>query len=59
MYLNTSVIAYLNIFNQFTSRYHNSSTLVASNKGKLSRDGPVAIDSMQIGVADAGVFNVD
>ena len=45
-YLDTSVITYLNILNQFTSRYYNASTLVASNKGKLGRDGPVAIDSM-------------
>ena len=46
MYLDTSVITYLHILDQFTSRYYNASTLVTSNKGKLGRDGPVAIDSM-------------
>lgn len=46
MYLDTSVITYLHIRYQLTSRYHNASTLMASNKGKLSWDRPVAVDGM-------------
>ena len=58
-YLDTDMVANLNVLNEVTSGYNNTSTLVATNKRKLGWQWPVSIDGMQIGVADARVLDVD
>jgi len=43
LYLDTGMVTDLNIFDQITSCYHDTSTLVASNKWKLGCQWPVAV----------------
>lgn len=47
------------VFDEFATGYHDTSAFVAAYEGELSREGPVAIDGVEVGVADARVFDVD
>ena len=57
--LHTSVVANFNILDKATPRHHDSSTLVATHKGKFGRERPVAFQGVKVSVADTGVFDID
>jgi hypothetical protein len=44
---------------QFTTSHNDTSALVTTDQRQLGGDGPVAVDSVEIGVADARVLDVD
>jgi hypothetical protein len=53
------MVTNLNIVDEVTLRYHNTSSFVATDERKLRWDWPVAIDGVEIGVADTRVLDVD
>jgi hypothetical protein len=57
--LDTDVVAKLDILDELTASDNNTGTLVATDKGQLGVKGPVTHDSVEIGVADTGVLDVD
>jgi len=57
--LNTDVVAKLDILDEITASDNNTGTLVATDKGQLGVKGPVTHDSVEIGVADTRVLDVD
>ena len=58
-YLDTGVVANLNFRHKITPGYDHTSAFVTTDEGKLCREGPVTVDGVEIGVADARVFDVD
>lgn len=58
-YLDTSVVAKLNILNKRSKANDNTGSFMSSHQRKLGSQRPVAIDCMEIGVADPGVLDVD
>jgi hypothetical protein len=58
VYLNSTIITNLNVLHEFTSGYDNTSTLVSTDQWELRCQWPVAVDGMEIGVADTGVLDV-
>jgi hypothetical protein len=53
------MITNLDVFHKFTSSYDDTSTLVPTDQWKLRWQWPVAIDGMEISVADARVLDID
>jgi hypothetical protein len=59
VYLYTSILADLDIVNEIAFSYNNTSTFVTTNERKLGCQWPISIDSVEIGVADTRVLDVD
>lgn len=57
--LDAGVFSNLDVFYQFTASYDDTGTFVAADEREFGGDRPVSIDGVEVGVADAGVFNVD
>lgn len=53
------MITDFDVFDQLAAGYHDTGAFVAAYEGQLGGDGPVAIDGVEVGVADARVFDVD
>jgi hypothetical protein len=59
VYLNSTIITNLDVLHEFTSGYDNTSTFVSTNQWELRCQWPVAVDGVEIGVADTRVLDVD
>ena len=57
--LDTGVVANLKVGNVLTLGNNDTSTFVATNKGKLGSKGPVTLPGVEISVADTGVLDID
>lgn len=57
--LDTSVITDVNVVDKLTLGDNDTGTFVATDKGHLDREGPVALAGVQICVADTSVLDVD
>jgi len=53
------MITDLDVLDEFTPSYDNTSTLVSTDQWELRRQWPVTVDGVEICVADAGVLDVD
>lgn len=49
----------LYILDELTTANNDTGTLVAADQGKLDRERPVAVQGVEVGVADTSVFDVD
>lgn len=57
--LDTDLLANLDILDKLATGDNNTGTLVATNKGQLGVEGPVALPGVEISVADTGELDVD
>lgn len=57
--LDAHVVANLDVGDQLAAGYHHAGSLVAADEGHLGGEGPVSIDGVEVGVADAAVLDVD
>jgi len=57
--LDTNLLANLDILDKLAAGDDNTGTLVATNKGQLGVEGPVALPGVEISVADTGELDVD
>lgn len=57
--LDTGVVANLDIFDEVAYCDNNTCTLVTTDKRKLGWQWPVAVDGVQVSVADARVLDID
>ena len=53
------MITDFDILDQLAAGYHDTGTFVAAYEGQLGGEGPVAVDGVEVGMADARVFDVD
>lgn len=58
-YLNTSIVTDLNVLNEGSTSYNNTSTFVSTNKRQLRGQWPVAVNRVEVCVAHTGVFDVN
>lgn len=58
-YLDTGMVSNLDVLDKFTAGYNDAGTFMPTNKGELGGERPVAVDGVEVGVADAGVFDID
>jgi hypothetical protein len=58
-YLNTSIITDFDVLDERSTSYNNTSTFMSTDKWKLGWQWPVTVHSVQVCVANAGVFDVD
>jgi len=57
--LNTGMVTDLNILDQFAAGNDDTSSFVSTDEGELCGKRPVTVDSVEISMADTGVFDVD
>lgn len=57
--LDADLVANLDVLDERTGLDNGTSTLVATDKGNLDGQGPVALHGVEVGVADTGVLDVD
>jgi hypothetical protein len=48
------MIAYLDVLDEVTDGDNNTGTFVASDKGKLGREGPISLPGVEVRVANFG-----
>jgi hypothetical protein len=58
-YLDANVVTNIDFSDEFTTSNNDTSTFVTTNKRKFGWQGPVAVQCVEICVADTGVLYVD
>ena len=58
-HLDADIVANLNIFHQLAASYDLARSLVTAHERELGRQRPVAVDGVEVRVADAGILDVD
>lgn len=58
-HLDASVISNLNLLNKLAARDDDTGSLMASDQGQLGLQRPVTVEGVEVGMADAGVFDID
>ena len=58
-YLDACVITNFDVLDQLAAGHHDTGAFVAAYEGQLGGEGPVAVDGVEVRVADARVFDVD
>jgi hypothetical protein len=57
--LDTNVVANIDLADELTTSNNDTSTLVATNKREFGWEGPIAVQCVEICVADTSVLDVD
>jgi hypothetical protein len=58
-YLDADMVTNIDFSDEFTTSNNDTSTLVTTNKRKFGWQGPVAVQCVEICVADTGVLDID
>lgn len=58
-YLDSGMVPNLNVSDQISSCNNHTGTLMTTDQGQFGRDRPVTVDSVQVGMADTRVFDID
>jgi hypothetical protein len=58
-YLDANMVTNIDFGDEFTTSNNNTSTLVTTNQRKFGWQGPVAVQCVEVCVADTGVLDID